>query len=80
MKASFRRQFFVCGTEIQSFFVKGIDKSGKMCYNNKANTETELQAGMAELVDARDLKSREILSRAGSIPVSGTISRGRAAW
>ena len=30
-------------------------------------------AGMAELADARDLKSREIFSRTGSIPASGTI-------
>ena len=29
-------------------------------------------AGMAELADARDLKSREILSRTGSTPASGT--------
>ena len=41
-------------------------------------------AGVAELADARDLKSRELIPRAGSIPVSGTkatklISRGRAA-
>ena len=39
---------------------------------------------MAELADARDLKSREIISRTGSIPASGTtsnfISRGRAVW
>ena len=33
-------------------------------------------AGVAELADARDLKSRGTLSRAGSIPVSGTIYRG----
>ena len=32
-----------------------------------------IYAGMAELADARDLKSREIHSRAGSSPVSGTI-------
>ncbi len=30
-------------------------------------------AGMAELADARDLKSREIFSRTGSTPASGTI-------
>ena len=39
-------------------------------------------AGVAEQADARDLKSRELIPRAGSIPVSGTtnlISRGRAA-
>ena len=30
-------------------------------------------AGVAELADARDLKSRELTPRAGSIPVSGTI-------
>ena len=29
-------------------------------------------AGMAELADARDLKSREIFSRTGSTPASGT--------
>ena len=29
-------------------------------------------AGVAELADARDLKSRELIPRAGSIPVSGT--------
>ena len=33
-------------------------------------------AGMAELADARDLKSCGTFSRAGSIPVSGTIYRG----
>ena len=33
-------------------------------------------AGMAELADARDLKSREIFSRTGSTPASGTIYRG----
>ena len=31
-------------------------------------------AGMAELADARDLKSREIFSRTGSTPASGTIN------
>ena len=54
---------------------------------------TKRIAGVAELADARDLKSRELIPRAGSIPVSGTkvfspeqisvsynfISRGRAA-
>ena len=30
---------------------------------------------MAELADARDLKSREIISRTGSIPASGTTSK-----
>ena len=46
----------------------------------------QMIAGVAELADARDLKSRELIPRAGSIPVSGTktnlpvnISRGRAA-
>ncbi len=33
-------------------------------YNNQ-------HAGVVELVDTRDLKSREGLSRTGSIPVSG---------
>ena len=33
-------------------------------------------AGMAELADARDLKSREILSRTGSTPASGTNIAG----
>ena len=38
-------------------------------------------AGMAELADARDLKSREIFSRTGSTPASGTtISRSGAVW
>ena len=32
-----------------------------------------VHAGMAELADARDLKSREIFSRTGSTPASGTI-------
>ena len=36
---------------------------------------------MAELADARDLKSREIFSRTGSTPASGTIiSRSGAVW
>ena len=34
---------------------------------------TVANAGMAELADARDLKSREIFSRTGSTPASGTI-------
>ena len=48
--------------------------------------ESKSNAGMAELADARDLKSRGTFSRTGSRPVSGTIhftvsiSRGRAAW
>lgn len=38
----------------------------------KTAVQTKL-AGVAELADARDLKSRELIPRAGSIPVSGTI-------
>ena len=37
------------------------------------STVKEPRAGMAELADARDLKSRGSLSRTGSSPVSGTI-------
>ena len=35
-------------------------------------TTRSRHAGMAELADARDLKSREIFSRTGSTPASGT--------
>ena len=35
-------------------------------------TTRSQHAGMAELADARDLKSREIFSRTGSTPASGT--------
>ena len=46
----------------------------KRCYNVLAVWKTygRIYAGMAELADARDLKSREILSRTGSTPASGT--------
>ena len=48
--------------------------------SNKEDLLVEF-AGMAELADARDLKSREILSRTGSTPASGTIvSRDGAVW
>ena len=40
----------------------------KQCEGNHGRN-----AGMAELADARDLKSREIFSRTGSTPASGTI-------
>ena len=43
----------------------------KQCVGN-----TVANAGMAELADARDLKSREIFSRTGSTPASGTRYRG----
>ena len=44
-------------------------------------TTRSFHAGMAELADARDLKSREIFSRTGSTPASGTtISRSGAVW
>ena len=39
----------------------------------KTAEQTKL-AGVAELADARDLKSRELIPRAGSIPVSGTTT------
>ena len=44
------------------FFKKGIDKMAKRCYNVLAVWKTygRIYAGMAELADARDLKSREI--------------------
>ena len=44
------------------FFKKGIDKIAKRCYNVLAVWKTygRIYAGMAELADARDLKSREI--------------------
>ena len=65
----------------------GVDKRKNVCYNTssgKVHTYVWTNAGVAELADARDLKSRELIPRAGSIPVSGTkttnlISRGRAA-
>ncbi len=45
-----------------NFFQKGIDKADIVCYNNEA-TEGSPQAGecagVAELADARDLKSRD---------------------
>lgn len=34
-------------------------------------------AAVAEQADARDLKSRDVIHRTGSIPVSGTISSRR---
>ena len=40
---------------------KGVDISEKWCYNIKAIRKSKVvYAGMAELADARDLKSREI--------------------
>ena len=39
---------------------------------SNAEESTVAYAGMAELADARDLKSREIFSRTGSTPASGT--------
>ena len=59
-----------------------LDMTVPMWYTNSCN---QGNAGVAELADARDLKSRGRISRTGSIPVSGTtlfpnfISRGGAA-
>ena len=53
---------------------------GDIIYKQRG-TKRSQYAGMAELADARDLKSREIFSRTGSTPASGTIiSRSGAVW
>ena len=46
---------------------------GAIIYRQCGSPQRSQYAGMAELADARDLKSREILSRTGSTPASGTI-------
>ena len=54
---------------------------GAIMYRQCGSPQRSQYAGMAELADARDLKSREILSRTGSTPASGTIiSRSGAVW
>ena len=54
---------------------------GAIMYKQCGSPQRSQYAGMAELADARDLKSREILSRTGSTPASGTIiSRSGAVW
>ena len=45
------------------YYIGGQENDGKRGYGN---------AGVAELADARDLKSRGSISRTGSSPVSGT--------
>ena len=58
----------------------GVDKPKKTCYNNKVPSERRLcrNGGIGR---RPGLKIPWEQSRAGSIPVSGTIiSRGRAAW
>ena len=45
--------------------------SGDIIYKQSEGNHGR-NAGMAELADARDLKSREIFSRTGSTPASGT--------
>ncbi len=40
-----------------SFFEKAIDKSSEVCYNVRVASKRH-SAGVAELADARDLKSR----------------------
>ena len=62
---------------IRRNFAKPIDKRKKVCYNIIAVSKRLCvrltdDAGVAELADARDLKSRETFSRTGSSPVSGT--------
>ena len=53
------------------YYISGQEK-------DRQNKVTE-NAGVAELADARDLKSRETKSRTGSSPVSSTnISRSGA--
>ncbi len=47
--------------------------SGAIIVRQLGRPRKVIYAGMAELADARDLKSREILSRTGSTPASGTI-------
>ena len=41
-----------------NFFKIGVDKSNYLCYNILHGTESKV-AGVAELADARDLKSRD---------------------
>ena len=54
---------------------------GAIMYKQCGSPQRSQYAGMAELADARDLKSREIFSRTGSTPASGTIiSRSGAVW
>ena len=61
---------------VNIFFQKGVDMPSLLCYTIMAMEGDALvrqHAAVAELADARDLKSRDTLYRTGSIPVSGTI-------
>ena len=61
----------------RSFFYGGVAKwlrqrSAKPLFSGSNPLAASTSAGMAELVDARDLKSLVLFGRAGSIPAPGT--------
>ena len=65
-------------TDLKKVFLKKKKRGWQLAkrvvyYISKVEENTVANAGMAELADARDLKSREIFSRTGSTPASGTI-------
>ena len=71
----FSLRFYFFSKKVLTFTIRNDIMYRQVWENTVAN------AGMAELADARDLKSREIFSRTGSTPASGTIiSRSGAVW